>query len=265
MNKFLLMPVVLVTAATLAIVPAHAQTIASDNAGNYTSWTNGSNQGTGFGAWNITTSTPDTGQTGFFLGTSAGNDSGAPGLPTIDTGGKAFGLYANSGANVTALRLFSTPLVTSNQFHIQLDNGGVDNLSSTVGFLLGDTSGATIFSLFFNQGDTVYRFTDAGGTTTTNLGFTRGGLDVYFSLTSPTTYDLIVNRLEGGTPSIFNTSRTFGGTSINRVVAFNINAGNTGDRNFYVNNLSVAAIPEPTTLALLGLGICGFVTRRRKK
>ena len=57
----------------------------TDNAGNYSSWTTGSNQGTGFGAWAFTTGA----NSGSFLGNPSNNGMGTSGIGT-----NAFALYA---------------------------------------------------------------------------------------------------------------------------------------------------------------------------
>lgn len=70
----------------------HAQiTVASDNAGNYASWTNGSTGGTGFTAWDLWTQNTDVSHfAGQFLGSSV-----AQGFGDINTTGQAFGMYGN--------------------------------------------------------------------------------------------------------------------------------------------------------------------------
>lgn len=42
------------------------------------------------------------------------------------------------------------------------------------------------------------------------------------------------------------------------------NAGSIGSQTFYVDNIQVAPVPEPGTFALLGLGLTGFLLRRRQ-
>jgi PEP-CTERM motif len=254
MKKFFMMPVVLMTLATLAIVPAHAQTIiASDNASGY-SVVNG-NQGFGFQGWSVNNG----GNSGAFVFTSGDNG----GSPNIDTSSKAWGFYANSGDSVTASRSFNTSLVTNNQFSVLMDNGGLDNAGSFDSVSL-HSGGTSIFSVrFVNGGPGKYEFLNEGAATATTLDWTNSGLSISFTLTSPTTYDFSITPLAGGAP--YTGSQTFSGVPINRFVAVNSNAGNGAGANLYVNSLSIAAIPEPTTLALFGLGVCGLVAKRRKK
>src|SRR5579859_1443586 len=88
---------------------ASAVIVAQDEADNspYTSgWSTGQNGGTGFGAWTLTQTSPGNGSVnGQFIGTSANNGDGTTN-PNIDTGGKAFGEYGNSGNNAVAYRAF---------------------------------------------------------------------------------------------------------------------------------------------------------------
>ena len=71
----------------------------TDNAGNYSSWTNGSNQGTGFGAWSLSAGA----NSGFFLGNPANNGMGTTGIGT-----NAFGLFATGSGYMNANRPFSS-------------------------------------------------------------------------------------------------------------------------------------------------------------
>jgi len=73
---------------------------AEDEAGNYTSWVNGNNNGFGFSAWDMWI----TGNAGFFIGSSS-----TQGFGDIDVDGKSFGMYGNTtlGDYSNAQRLFS--------------------------------------------------------------------------------------------------------------------------------------------------------------
>ena len=89
----------------------------SDNAGNYSSWNSGDNQGTGFGAWNLVQVNG-----GWFLGDPS---SRASNLSSLVTSGKTFGLWASG--HVDAIRSFEPALATNDRFKISLgyqwDNG----------------------------------------------------------------------------------------------------------------------------------------------
>jgi len=99
---------------------------ASDNAGNYSSWSSEDNQGTGFGPWVLESNNDGTTKyAGNYLATSlnlAGRNSG---ILSPDSTGNAFSLYANPvGAFVTAKRNFGgsaspTPLAVGESFRVQ--------------------------------------------------------------------------------------------------------------------------------------------------
>jgi hypothetical protein len=71
----------------------------SDNAGNYGgTWPNGSNFGTGYNAWTISSTG---GNAGTFIGNPASNGMGTAGIGTT-----AHGLFGHSGNTVNAIRFF---------------------------------------------------------------------------------------------------------------------------------------------------------------
>ncbi|MFN7593915.1 MAG: hypothetical protein ACK5QZ_11260, partial [Bacteroidota bacterium] len=98
MNATLLHRLVLLVALLFTVTFSNslrAQFSFSDNATNYGgSWTNGSNQGTGYNAWSITTG-------GANSGTFIGNPSSG-GMGTTNIGTTAFGLFGHSGQYVNA-------------------------------------------------------------------------------------------------------------------------------------------------------------------
>jgi hypothetical protein len=72
---------------------------AEDDASNYTTWTNGSNEGFGFGAWDLWLENSG----GHFIASSDGD-----GFGNIDVDSKSFGMWGNPSSNVAhAQRLFS--------------------------------------------------------------------------------------------------------------------------------------------------------------
>ena len=98
----------------------------SDNADNYSTWSSGDNQGTGFGAWSFESNHNGTDSfAGAYLAdlTNPGNRNS--GIFSPDSSGKAFALYANPlGAFVTAKRIFGgsaspTPLAVGESFRVQ--------------------------------------------------------------------------------------------------------------------------------------------------
>ncbi|MEZ4762494.1 MAG: hypothetical protein R3C26_04595 [Calditrichia bacterium] len=124
-------------------------------------WNNTSNGGTGFGAWVLST----TGAAGHFRDSSTNNgfgDGNSDG--DINTSGRAWGMYANSGGLSEAIRPFSTALVAGQKFSISMDNGDVQSGSNqTVGFGLQNSSGENLFEFYFRGGAIYYDFNDLDG------------------------------------------------------------------------------------------------------
>lgn len=251
-------------AALLPLARAQAQTSTtySDNAANYSSSYGGSNSGTGFGMFNVSVS----GVAGTFLGTasqseSGQGDNGAPAPGSIDTGGKSFGFYANSGAGsvVTVSRAFTNSLTNlGDSFSLDFVTGYND--SGTAGVSLINSSGqVAALNYAANTG-----FTFNGGTGVI-AGYASGAIHLTYTLTSPTTVQLQATGAVNTTQTA-----TFNGSLTGFQVYQTNSGGNTADHNGYFNNLSYTitssdALPEPGDLALLtlGVGMLGIAARRR--
>src|SRR4051812_34743929 len=120
----------------VVIATCNAALNASDNAGNYGGVWAG-NQGTGWGgAWVFT----DSANSGHFIGDSTLNAGGSGG---INTGGDAWGLFANSGTTAEAIRPFSGALSVGQTFSLQIDQGFQQG-GSTVGFGLQNSTGQNL-------------------------------------------------------------------------------------------------------------------------
>ena len=142
-----------------------AGTIAEDNAGNYgAGWTEGSNAGTGFGAWDFNHNQDGTNSwAGVFIGPAS-----AAGITGF--GENAFGFYANPagvGANAEVLRDFSSPMPVGSVFSFDWGvNWDSDAEGSYRGFSL---LAAETELVYINMGNSqVINIT--GGTMFTNYG-----------------------------------------------------------------------------------------------
>ena len=158
-----------------------------DEASNYISWTNGSNQGTGFSPWVISTQP----NTGVFLGNPASDGMGTTGIGT-----NAFALFATDGSNyVSTSRTFTTPLSVGETFSfywaINFDaNGGNKGFDLKAG-------GVAIFNANNNNTSTItsnllapYNVVDGGyGTTPMLVTLTRD---------SSTQYTITITSRSGG-------------------------------------------------------------------
>jgi hypothetical protein len=239
-------------AGTLALaafaVTSFAQPIASDNAGNYLGdWTNGSNSGTGFGAWDLY----GEGSFGNFIG-----DSVDQGFGNVNTSGSAFGMWGNpSGSNFSnAQRAFSDALSVGNSFSIQL----------AIAFRNG-AKGISLFSGGFAEGNEIWNFNVGGDQ------YTAGGVNQTWAYDQTSVFNLSATQLSATSIGIALTrgsdsySTTINDTGL--LTGFRLYVGSTEDgaalNNLYFNNLTV--VPEPSTYALLGLGAASVLWRIRRR
>lgn len=159
----------------------------------------------------------------------------------IDTSGKAFGLYANTGASANAYRYFTAGLLVSNQtFTIEMDNGTVQT-GGTVGLGLQNGDGDNLWELFFTGGDTVYKLIDNAGTRATTIGWTPSGLRVAWTLTATNTYSVTLTRLSDSasqtlTGTLLNPA---GGRAVELLRLYNVNAGTGAGADLFFNNLDL--------------------------
>lgn len=250
MNRLVKHTLVMVGIAALSAASVRASTEGSDTAGNYATWLNGSNLGTGFGSWTFATS--DT--SGHFLGSSTNL---SPSLPDINTGGQSFGMYAANPGFATATRPFDGgTLALGQSFSIDLAvnfrNGfkGIDLLDGVT----------TIFN--FNIGGDDYSVTAA-----------TGGGSIGNAYSDNTKFHLEFTQLTLGGGS-WTITRTGGvadldsGTYSGAASGFRLYIGNTdgGSANdLYANNPTISPVPEPSTIALVGVGLIGMWFVRRRK
>ncbi|HHT21755.1 MAG TPA: hypothetical protein GXZ87_00360, partial [Bacteroidales bacterium] len=205
--------------AVVLTIGAYAQfNVASDNAGNYTSWNNGSNEGFGFGAWNLWQSNTS----GWFLGSSS-----EKGFGNIDINGKSFGLWGNpSGDNyANAQRLVSN-----------WGDGATFSIDIAVAFRNG-SKGITLFATSWNE---VVSFNISGDQykfNGTNLGWAYDQASVFKLSVTQQGSDLNV-RLSRGTD-------VHTATIVDKTLyAFKLYNGSTDAgndlNNLYFNNLKVS-------------------------
>jgi hypothetical protein len=236
---------------------------ASDNAGNYTTWTDGSNQGFGYLDWSFNENSSGTLFAGHFLGDSTA------GAGDINTGGQSFGMFANpSGAFSTAIRSFASPLSVNDQFGFQM---GVNFDNGNKGFNLR-TAGDSIFNFNLGGGASV---SSASATLVpdTSVAYNYGGndavLDILLVVKSASEIDYQISRAseQGVQGTLFSGSVTGIAASIDNFEFYisDTDAGGSPQNNLYFNNLEVSVVPEPSAFALLlGSAALLCVTRRRR-
>lgn len=240
--------VVALVCALMAVANASASLI--DIASNYetATWTNGSNLGSGFGAWNLVSGA----NSGFFIW-----DSTEHGHGDINTSDLAFGFWGNSGSWADANRGITT---WGNNHSFSMDMA-VQWRAGAYGLNLYNVSDTALFDgstliWNFNIDDSGYGGTgwDYYSDIVLNFSLVQNGSDLDITVTG--------SSVNGSWTDTWNTQvagETLGG--------FRVYAGSgeaaSGQRNLYINNLEV--IPEPTTLGLLGVGTLGLLLIRRKK
>jgi len=191
-------------------------------------WSTNDNGGSGWGPWTFFTSSGDVNQNGRFLANSASVNIGTP----------AWGLYANSGNLSEVKRQMLNTLAVGQTVSVSMDNGFLDNGAGT-GVALQNTSGTTLWQLFFNGGDLNYSI--SGGTT--DVGWTDGGIDVQFTLTSPTSYLARISPYGGHTRTNIGNLISAADMNIRVFRAWNFNAGSGSERDYFFNHLAISASP----------------------
>jgi hypothetical protein len=151
-----LLKILVLFSVLLSLTTTNAQ-VFSDNATNYGgNWTNGSNQGTGFGAWSLSAGS----NSGSFIGNPSNNGMGTSGIGTT-----AFGMFATGGGFFNASRTINNGIqvgdVLTFFWAINFDAG-----SGSKGFDLR-AGGTTIFNV--NNGNSA-TITTTNGTANTNYG-----------------------------------------------------------------------------------------------
>lgn len=223
---------------------AQAVTNAFDVAQNYAGTGFTGNQGTGFGAWT--------------LSTSVGGSYISGDTP------KNFGIWNNTAnGSSTALRPFNSSLSVGQTFSVQLEMIHLDTSANQNVFSLLNSSGQVLFSYWHQGGDNANgHYTDAGviGGVATGFSYDFSHMDSFsFALTSATTY----------TFSDLSTGASFSGTvsdTISQVEFLRVNqsaSAPSDGQDFKFNSLTITEVPEPSSLAIVLVGAGVFVFRCR--
>lgn len=254
-SKLLATLIAMTIASSLALT-TNAATEGTDNA-NQTPYDDGWQTGddgtsggsaTAFGAWTLTTS--DT--AGHFIGNSTNLSSA---LPDINVGNESWQLFAGNPGFAAADRSFDSDLGVGQTFSLDL---AVNFRNGFKGIDLKD--GATTI-LNFNIGGNDY-------VVTTN-GVAFGSIGSTYSDNTKFHLEFTQLSLSGGSWTITRSggvadsdSGTYTGVADN----FRLYIGNTdggAPNDLYANSLAI--VPEPSTMALVGIGIAGACLLRRRK
>lgn len=228
-------------AMSLTATGAFAALEGTDNASNYGgSWTNGSNGGTGFGAWTITD-----GDGGHYVGSTG-------------LGSNTFGLFNTFTTTTTdAIRPFTGTLSPGQTFSIDLGFSSFNGVGA-VGIDL--MSGANVSFELVSTGSGDWMLNDGGSNFSAGVAATAGTpFSFSFTYNGGNSYSFTLTGSAGGMN--FMAANSISGIDNLRIFNFNQGPG----ANFGFDNLAI--VPEPSSLALIAgpalLGAWFFVRRRR--
>ncbi len=181
----------------------------SDRSANYAgSWTDGTNAGSGFAAWDLWTYL-GTGTAGALLGHPA--DSGVTGL-----GDRAFSLFASpadSGAWSYASRAFNAPMTVGDSFSFRWAVNWDPNTSSGYNYFNLTSGGASLLTIWQGNNPGPINFRAANGTTiNTGIAYGTGPMTWVFKLLDATTLRVTATRRDGSSDVVFTQDITVAGS-----------------------------------------------------
>jgi hypothetical protein len=263
----------IIVALGLSVSGTFAAATASDMAANYSGgWSDvtSPNLGSGFGAWTIVDNNGNPPYAGTYL------DLATYGNPDVVVGGtpsSAWGTYANGAANafIDLTRAFNTgggsASLLNQTFSVAFNSSGIGGTGQSIGLGVG-----TAFTLGYAGGgpDNMTLSVDGGAANPILVNYAQlaAGINFALTVTGPANstsegYSLSISPFAGGS-ALYSGSGTFDSSAYN-TSSFTLADNNTAN-NQYFNNLSITAVPEPTTLALVGLsGLATLVAVRRRK
>lgn len=266
-----------VTGVTALMPNTGAGQVAFDTASDPTyagGWSSGQNAGSGFGAWSFTGTASGGGQT-----MSSASSLGTMWTLTTTTTGAGIsdvGRAITAGGGLGVGQTLQTVIQNPTSYHYF---GGFDILflNATDNYAAGEPGGSQplngirlqdFHSGYYNPGDLWSVQDNGGGNQKTTLSAaTTGAAGVLVDLTlnSATAYTLTMTALNGGGSSTIN--GTYSGP-INYVNFRSYDGvGSTGPNdvadNFGIQYVEI--VPEPGTMALVGMGLGGLLFLRRRK
>lgn len=218
--------------------------LATDQASNYTSWANGSNEGSGFGAWSLIASS-GTESSGFFL----------------DQGRGGWGVYANNGQQAAARRPFNSALAVGQTFSVRLDHGSIAN-GGSVGVALMNEANEDLLTFGFTGGQSEYRINDAN----TGIGFTTDSIDVEITLATASTYSARITPAGRSSTVLVGSLQARADLDIRRFEGWNYSAGSGAGADVFYNLLQISELAgggEPvsySTNATIEVSLSGATT-----
>ncbi len=216
-------------------------------------WQAGDNGGFGWQPWLLATG-------GHLVGDS--NTNGAGGGPGINTSGpnttgRSFG--AGSGLD-TGLRYLVNPMTIGSTMTVDIDPSFATS-TSQLAFVISDTAFNPLY-LSFNQGLGIQSNDNFGNLRTISLAQSDGGYRYSVTYNSSNTYAATLTALNGGSTASWSGPMMAAPGSVNFFFYRDTNVA--ADRQF-INSMTVSGVPEPASMAALGLGIACIAARRRKR
>jgi hypothetical protein len=233
---------------------ASAQGIATDDAGESAyddGWQAGDNGGSGWQGWSFTAN----GNAGYFVGTSQSNGfmNG-----NIDTGGRAWGLWANSGGLVYGDRIYgdgNALFGPGYTISLDMDTGFIDT-GSQVGFSIigtGDSRTYGNISVYFTGGGTNYIVSQGSWywitTHNTGIPFDSKGLHVEIDIGETNNFTCRLTPAGGSTVTITGNAQA---GNLHVVELYNQNAGAGSTNDAFFNNITVLPPPRITDITVAG-------------
>lgn len=227
----------LLFATTLASSALCAFDSAADSVYTSPGFINGVNGGTGWQPWAFTGS-------GYSLGDSDTNGSLLG--PGINTSGRSWAF--GGGQTGSANRHLNAALGIGDSMFFDMDINSFGNV-----YLV---AGANNLMTLGQLGNSMFLF-DSNGFTTTGLGPTDRGVHVSVTRISATQmkYDLTSLSSGGVYSSVRNGSYALDGIA----TQWDPSIGT-----FYINSMGSQVVPEPSSVAAIGMGLVAFLARKRK-
>ena len=211
-------------------------------------WTSGDNGGSGFAAWALSTTGVNSGH---FIGNST--SVGGPGA-NINVVNESFGMFGHSTQSSIANRSFTNALNVGDEFSADL---AVNFRNGAKGFNLY-AGGTEIFN--FNVGSDDYR---VNGNSIGNSYSANTQFRLLFTQSSASAGTWRITR-SGGVADV--DTGTYSGIASGFRLYVNGTDNGSNQNNFFANNFTLTAIPEPSSMimVILGLAGSGIAGRRRR-
>lgn len=253
-KKWLIMAVTLTgaTASQAATLGMNNATAGSLGDG----WQDGDNtniSGTPFGNWSLVANAT-AGFAGFFIGDSQLLDGGSG--ADINSSDVSFGIFGNGGGTADAILGLDSALAVGQSLSFDL---AVNFRNGNKGVDIRDGADATIFNFNIGSDDHVVSNATTGNGSTGNAYSANTAFNLSFTQTSAAGGTWTIDRSGGVTDS---DSGTYTG-SIASLKLYNVAQDGGDPNNLFANNFAVV-VPEPSSMALLGLGSLAVMLRRRR-